>query len=115
MKDGTYEMKHTQTYTETSSTTTYDGKGTWAWISGNKEDEFKNKERICFTTTSSTETDSYTGGSDTDIYSGEGDLGVSTMRIDELSSKTLVISAEYTSNYDGNIYTVSETSTYEKQ
>ncbi len=116
MKDGTYKSNTNQTYTESGNIYTNSSEGTWAWVSGNKEDEYKNKERICFTTTSSTSTSSYGGSSSTSIFSADGDNNdLYVMKIDELSSKTLVFTREYNDNDDGDTYTVSETSTYEKK
>lgn len=116
MKDGTYKMKQSQTYTEWSYTVTFDGEGTWAWISGNKEDEYKNKERVAFTMTGYTQTASSGGSTNTSTYTATGDQeDLMVMKLDQLGSKTLVITRDYDENEDGDLYSVTETSTYEKQ
>jgi len=117
MKDGTYNFESSQTNTEASTTTMIDSEGTWAWVAGNKEDDLKNKERVCFTTTRSTTT----SGSSSSITTDDGDKDVSIIRIDNLGSKELVLVVEetytYPSLYDGTTVTVTieETKTYEKK
>ncbi len=114
LKDGTYKTNYKEI--EESVTRIYEGNGTWAWVDGNKEDEYKNKERVCFTTTSYTSTTTVTGFSSTSTYSSNGDeASVSVMRINKLSSKELIIKREFNYNYDGDTYTLKETYTYEKQ
>jgi hypothetical protein len=114
MKDGTYKGNTSETGDGWSSISA--SEGTWAWIAGNKDDEYKNKERVGITETSSTNTDTYSGNSDTNIYTSDGDAGdLYIMKIDQLGSKTLVVKRDYNSNSDGDTYIISEESTYEKQ
>ncbi|MFH2142768.1 MAG: hypothetical protein ABIJ97_10115 [Bacteroidota bacterium] len=113
LKDGTFTSKTSMS--GDGYTSTKDAEGTWTWISGNKEDDLKNKERVCFAETRSTEVESGSGYSDTDIFSADGDKDVSVQRIDQLSNKILVFSIDVTENNNGSIYTTLGTWTYEKE
>jgi len=116
MKDGTYKFNSSQTDTEASTTTMVSNEGTWMWVAGNKEDDLKNKERVCFTTTKSTST----SGTSSYTYTYDGDKDGDISRIDKLSGKELIIDTKTTMtqpDWNGGLETtvVEETKTYEKQ
>lgn len=113
MKDGTYESKFTES--DTSSTYSCTSTGGWFWVGKNKELEYKNKERVGMQETSSTCIYTSSSFSDTDISQSTGDSGVTTWRIDMLKSKEMVVVMEYTALSNGDLYSVTETRTYEKQ
>ena len=112
-KDGTYAFSVTEM--DTSFTYSLSGSGIWYWLKGNKELEYKNKERVGFEELTSTGL--YTAGtySYTDIESHTGDASYAVVyRIDQLKSKEMIVVNEYTEMSGSNITTVTETKTYEK-
>lgn len=112
-KDGTYTFAMSEM--DTSFTYNLTGTGVWYWLKGNKELEYKNKERIGFEELASTGL--YTAGSYsyTDIDSHTGDAAYAVVyRIDQLKSKEMIIVSEYTEMSGSDITTVTETKTYEK-
>ena len=106
VKDGTYESSSTEIDSNGTEMSTI--KGSWSWIDGNKEDEYKNQERVLFTVSSYMET----GSGYTDTGSFDGDNDGSVMRISRLASKEMVISEKYTRTSGSTLYTVTAEKTY---
>ncbi|HIA35256.1 MAG TPA: hypothetical protein EYM84_08040 [Flavobacteriales bacterium] len=113
-KDGTFELNVSQF--ANSASYTYTSTGIWYWLKGNKELEYKNKERVGFEVTASTTLYSSGTYSSTDISSHTGDASdIGVYRIDQLKSKEMIIVTEFTDMDGSDLTTVTETKTYEKQ
>ncbi|MBI4645874.1 MAG: hypothetical protein HY738_04575 [Bacteroidia bacterium] len=108
--DGTFTIATTEiTGGDTEQETI---KGYWFFMDGNKEAEYKDKERVSFQMTEYSSSD----GEDTDFYTSSGDaetLGI--VRFSQLKKKEIIIETEITENNDGTNRTISETMTYERQ
>lgn len=77
--------------------------GNWAWMSGNKDQDRKNKEAIIMDITTSTYTDA--SGSSTNTATGFDDGDV--WYIDQLKNKELIVTQDYTRTPDGGTTTTS--------
>lgn len=103
MSDGTY------TITVVDNGSTSIEKGAWAFSTGSKDLELKNKEALLLYETS------YTSGGSTSTYGGTYALsGPSVLLIDRLANKEMVIKLDGTATSGGTSYTVTGTITYEQ-
>lgn len=92
-KKGTYNFKRTTTWSGSSDT--YEEEGYWYFISGNKDNDVKNKECVCFQSTKRT----YTSSGGTNVYTEEGG-DMMCFRLTELKSKE--IKGEFDYSYSGS-------------
>lgn len=82
-KDGTYNYKRSTTWS--GVTNSYEEDGNWFFTSGNKDNDVKNKEFVCFQSTKRV----YTDASGTDSYTEEG-TDLKWYRLTQLKSKEIV-------------------------